>query len=337
MNVENIQKDIVGISEVFFGEWKSSNHRVSIYLHNDAFSSALIHQVGGQIIIDSSRIKCGINGTTSHALFIQRINSFAKEKLQDYVAVFLYPSQGLIEEVWIFEATKMTAPWIRKAKENLKQIGQDDKQISEWSQKALKNFETALKLQENIQGDRTEVQTAILQLKKDLFLINIKQDSHLYLSSSQDIEELNEAIGIYIEEEDIFSCLSEYVKAFEELSSCQQLIAALVHENANNSIAAVPYYLDLAEKHSHPLPCLKRAVLLIKAASDPLAYPHFLEKLDRDWLIQLSQKVKDPELEQWILHKDAVRMVCEKFLRLMSARSTQIQVPPSSCSSFPRT
>ena len=312
-------------STSMFGEWKSINSVIILYLNENGTLSARIKDKAG--IHNISQVKCGINGTISHANFIQRINSYTQEKLQENIAVFPCPSQGQAEEIWVFEATKMTAPWIRKAKETLKKADEDQKEAIECCQKALKNFQTALKIQESTQGETTDLKTAILQIKKKLFLLTVKYEASLYLACPKEIEELNEVINIYGEEENIFPCLFDYVKAFQELSPFQQLITAMVHENTNNPIDAVPHYLDLAEKHPNPLPCIKKAELLIRRASDSFAFPHFLEKLNRDWLIELSCKVKDPDLERWILQKDAIRMVFEEYLHLMSKYSTQNRAP----------
>src|SRR5262249_39310192 len=142
------------------------NHQISIYLseRKDCFSACVQDRMGSQVNIDSTNIKCGIGGTISHVAFIRKVDQLAREKL----AVFAYQVEGQPTEVWIFEATKTVAPLIKKAKENQRQGRPED---------ALKQFETALKIQEQQHGETAELNSTISQLKKELFLFRITKDT----------------------------------------------------------------------------------------------------------------------------------------------------------------
>src|SRR5262249_12475758 len=119
-------------------------------------------------------------------------------------------------KTWIVEAIKAAAPLIKQAKEILKQIDPDHPQkVLEGYQKALKDLETAVKIQAKQQGNTTKLNAVISSLKKDLFFLQIKYTNYLYLSPEQMIE-FDTIIDLYRDEEDIFSCLSAYLSAFED-------------------------------------------------------------------------------------------------------------------------
>ena len=314
-------------------EWNSGSHSISLFRSPaNRFSAHIQHQAGSQTEIDSAHIKYGILGTTRHDLLLQKIDQLAKEKIKGHIAVFCYLPQGQPIEVWIFEAMQGAAPLIKKAKEILKQGGSEkEEKAIDCYQKALKHLEIALKIQENQKGDIKELNSAILQLKKELFLLQIKRDLPLYLSSAQE-QEANEVIELY-KEEDLFSGLSEYLKAFGEsaaLSPYYLFLSALLDEHSNRLVSAIQNYLHLAEHHSDPLPCFKKAEELVKQTgiSDPFALPHFFEKLDGNKLSQLRQTTRYPEdLDRLILQKDAVRMTFEKCLTTLNQHSKQTKAP----------
>ena len=160
-------------------------------------------------------------------------------------------------------------------------------------------------------------------------MLQVKRDLPLYLTNEQE-REANDIIELY-KEEDIFSGLSDYLKAFEEsafLSPYYLFLSALMDEHFNRPAAAIQNYLRLAEHHPDPLLCFKKAEELVKKTSDPFALPHFLEKLDRNRLIQLRQTTRYPEdLEKFILQKDAVRMTFEKCLAALNQHSSQTKAP----------
>ena len=311
------------------GEWKSGSQSITLYRAADHFSARIQDQTGSKAEIDSKHIKCGILGTTPHDLMIQKIDRLGKE----HFAVCCYPFQGQPTEVWVFEATKGASLWIKKAKENLNQRDpeKEEKTIRCYKE-SIKNFEEAVRFQKNQKGDATELNSVILQLQKKLLLLQIKRDLPLYLSSAQERETLIKIIEIYSEEEDIFSSLSEYLNLHKELtvSPCQLFLSALMDEHFDHPSLAIQNYLHLAEYHSDPLPCFKKAEELVKQTivSDPFALPHFLEKLDRNRLIQLRQTTRYPEdLEKFILQKDAVRMTFEKCLATLTQHSPQTKAP----------
>ena len=322
------------------GEWKSDSQTISLYRAGNQISARIQDEADNQTEIGSAHIKCGILGTTPHIRLIKRIDQLGKETIKEHISVCCYPFQGQPTEVWVFEAKKGATLWIKKAKENLKQndsekeekgIKKEEKGIDS-CQKALKNFKEALKLQKSTKGSVEELESVILYLEKELFLLQIKRDLPLYLSSPEAKAEFNDLIEIYKEQEDIFSELSEYLKAQEEstLLPYQLFLSALLDEHSNNPASAIQKYLRLAEHHSDPLPCFKRAEALINHAkiSDPFALPHFLEKLDRNRLIQLCRTTHYSEdLERLILQKDAVRMTFEKSLAAINKHSKQTEAP----------
>ena len=316
----------------FIGKWKSDSQTISLYRAANQFLANIQDQADTQTAIASVHIKCGILGTTPHIRLIQKIDQLGKETIKEHISVCCYPFQGQPTEVWVFEAKKGAALWIKKAKENLKQRDSEkEEKAIDCCQNALKNFKEALKLQKSTKGSVKELESVILYLEKELFLLQIERDLSLYLSSPEERAEFNEVIETYKAQENIFSELSEYLKACEEPNlSCQLFLSALMDEHFNRPTSAIQNYLRLAEHHSDPLPCFKKAEELVKQiiVSDPFAVPHFLEKLDGTRLIKLRQTTHYPEdLERLILQKDAVRMTFEKCLATLNQHSPQTKAP----------
>ena len=326
---------MIGLSSMqgkLVGEWKSGPQSISLYHSNNHFLARIQDQTDAQTEIDSAHIKCGILGKIPHDLLIQKIVQLVREKIQDHIAVCYYQPQGQPKEVWVFEAVHGAALWIKKAKENLKQgDSEKEEKAFDYYQKALKHLETALKIQGNQKGNTEELNSAILQLKKELLLRQIKRDFPLYLSAEQE-REANEVIELY-KGEDLFSGLSDYLKAFEEsaaLSPYYLFLSALLDEHSNRTASAIQNYLHLAEHHSDPLPCFKKAEELVKqiGVSDPFALPHFLEKIDRNKLSQLRQTTRYlGDLNRLLLQKDALRMTFEKCLATLNQHSPQEKAP----------
>ena len=313
------------------GEWKSGPQSISLYHSNNHFLARIQDQTDTQTEIDSAHIKCGILGKTPHDLLIQKIVQLAREKIKDHIAVCCYPSQGPPTEVWVFEAIHGAALWIKKAKENLKQVDSEkEEKAIDCLQEALQNFKTALNIQKNQEGNIAELDSVILHFKKELLLQQIKRDLPLYLSSEQEKEAFNKVIDLY-KEEDLFSGLSEYLKAFDEstFSPCQLFLSALMDEHFDRPLSAIQNYLHLAEHHPDPRPCFKKAEELVKQSikSDPFALPQFLEKLARNKLIELRQTPYPENLERLLLQKDAVRMTFEKCLTTLNQHSPQKKSP----------
>lgn len=150
--------------------WENDSRVITLYRTK---TDELIAIIQDKTIIlqnfNSNQIKCGISGAMLHERLIRNINHYAQGKLQEDISVFPYQSKGQIEEVWVFEAIKLAAPWIRSAKENLKQANlQDEKLSTEFYQKALKNFKTALKIQITARRKALGIYQAIWELEEDM-------------------------------------------------------------------------------------------------------------------------------------------------------------------------
>jgi tetratricopeptide (TPR) repeat protein len=290
---------------------------------NQTFSAKVLLSDRSTNAISPSEIKCGIRGESSHAEFALKIDQLAREN----IAIYSYSSKEILQ-IWMFEAVKAAAPLIKQAKVALEdaKLSHPSKTV-DYYQKALKNFSTALKIQENQQGATTELSGIISELQKTVFLLNVKKEAPLYLLPSE-VDEFNSAIDMYQDQdaEDIFSSLSNYLDTFEEpLASHLHLLKALVQEHDGNSIQAAQSYLHLARQQPNPYSSLIKAMELVKASSDPFAIPHFLEKLDRKWLLQTISV--HPELKDWLQQKDAIRMEFENYLALLNHHSLKIQAP----------
>lgn len=182
---------------------------------------------------------------------------------------------------------KTSGPVVKRAEELLtkaRAAGTSQVEMASGYDKAIKSLETALKIQAQRKGDTTALKTVIVDLKQQLLIPRIRQEVSLYLPNEEEMAQFNDTLDLYQDQEDPFSCWKDFIKAFEEegLPLYLRYLTAAVCEHEKDFSTAACHYLELAENHPHPLACLKKAAFFVQKASDPLAYPHFLEKLNRE-------------------------------------------------------
>ncbi len=210
------------------GIWESSPFQITLYDTKNTLTAEATHTDGKRIQFASKSITCGILGKLPHAALIDKVDHLAKEK----IAVFPYPKDGPTE-LWVFEAEKMAGLEIRQGKEHLKKT--DD--TLEFHQKALENFQTALKLQEKFKGNTAELQEAVAYIKKTITLLKCNQNPEIYLPSEKAIEAFKEVITTYQEEKDIFECFKALLSVTEEkeFTPHHHFMSALIHEETGVS------------------------------------------------------------------------------------------------------
>lgn len=265
------------------GTWVTKFDQITLYEDRGSIQAKVKNNKGEQWVFSDKQVTSGILGDISPSQMVEKIDKIGKER----IAVCVYPKENP-QEVWVFEAEKMTVADIKKGKEYLKQ--------SDYK-KALQKFETALKLQKKQKGSTSEIEKAIKETKEKCSFERFKKLPSLYLPNADEITAFEELIETYQDDDDIFESLETLLSVEKSFSPHHHLLAAIVSENKGDFLEAAMSYLELAEIDSpHTMACIERAYSLI-------------EKVNI------------------LLRKDAVRMSFEKYLSMLSQKSPQEQAP----------
>src|SRR3990167_4281770 len=289
----------MNVSDKQIGNWSSPPYQITL----SATGADLRAQATKQQEVykfKANQIIYGIMGDLSNEALLNKINEVGRER----IAVFPYPKENP-KELWFFEAEKMAAPQIRQGKEYLKQTSNPQKALPFYT-KALENFQTALKLQEKLHGNTSELTEAISQIKKEMLLCKWGQDPQFYLPNKEEVEALTQNVTMYQDEENIFECFETLLSVVEKESFAPHhyFMSATLHEEKGESLLAIEDYLCLSEKNPHALACIEKAYSLLDSA-------------------QSSSEGPEADLNK----KDSVRIAFEKCLTNFSQKSPQKKDP----------
>ncbi|MBP7073889.1 MAG: NACHT domain-containing protein [Rhabdochlamydiaceae bacterium] len=282
-------------------------------------------------------VKFGILGNYEQTDFINQLQSTLQKLpetdlvkriatvFNDYVAVVFYPNKGFCTEMWVFESFQLATPHITRARSTLKKADSIEK-----LRKALNCFREALKIQKHVGGNVLELENAILEVSKKLFVQQNQYYPNDYLAIPDEIARYHETIKDFQTQENIFEALLTFVDNSPEQSrsAASYLLKAISHEFLSQPLLAADNFAVLFEKNLHhpqvALNCLKKAVSYFDQESrlDTLDYPSFLEKLNRSALMEVLEKTHDNDLQNLLNEKDAIRMVFDRMLVTLAKQSS---------------
>ncbi len=252
------------------------------------------------------RVVFGVLGDRSALDLIQ---CCAQKALKNNIAIFPYPSLNNPEEVWVFETKPGAAYHLWKAKEiRCNGISAENYQT------ILKYLKAALK----IQGSNQELEKAILDTKQKLFLLQAESCATAYLCEAEKVLFLNMKEGI-----PAFDQLLEWIHTWKgEKQPHVYLMRVVVYEFLlDQPLLAADSYASLAQvsEDTKALACMGKACSFFKRTDPVLNYAHFLEKIDRKFLVKFVEKYT--EFNHILLEKDAIRMTFERALVLFNKPS----------------
>ncbi len=282
--------------------------------YND-FEASLYHNKG--LVVAKLKTPDGSPHTVERVVFgvledrsaLDLIQCCAQKALKNNIAIFPYPSLNNPEEVWVFETKPGAAYHLWEAKKiHRKEISAEN------YQKILTYLKAALK----IQGSNQELEKAILDIKQKLFLLQAESCATVYLCEAEKVLFLKMKEGI-----PAFEHLLEWIHAWKgEKQPHIYLMRAVVYEFLlDRPLLAADSYASLAQvsEDTKALACMGKACSFFKRTDPVLNYAHFLEKIDRKFLVKFVEKYT--EFNHILLEKDAIRMTFERALVLFNKPS----------------
>ncbi len=276
-----------------------ADYTASLYQSSD---QVLARLTSGSKTFEIARVVFGVLDELSPS---RLLDCCAQKALKNNVAIFPYPSLEKAQEVWVFEVTPAAAHHLWKAKN----IHRKESSAAN-CQKVLTYLKTALK----VQGNNQELEKAILDTKKKLFLLQAESYASNYLSAAEKVLFLKTKEGIPVLEQ-----LLGWIYAWkDEKQPHIYLMRAVVYEFLlDQPLLAADSYVSLAQvsEDTKALECMNKACSFFKTTGPVLNYAHFLEKIDRKFLAKFA---KYPKFDSLLLQKDAIRMTFERALVLFN-------------------
>ena len=133
-------------------EFKTSSYQITLFVNQNPLRANAEGKDRKIISFEDKEITFGVMGNLSHQILIQRIQQIGQDKIRPVVYIEK-------KELWFFEAEKKAAPFVKQGKDLLRQISTSKDPLAEY-EKALKLFETALKIQKKCNGATDDLETA---------------------------------------------------------------------------------------------------------------------------------------------------------------------------------
>lgn len=174
------------------------------------------------------------------------------------------------------------------------------------------------------------INNLILLIKRDLFFLQMDYERDLYLKTQELKKIFDESIKNYRkihfnDAKKMFTCCVQFIQAkIEEKNSARYLTRAIIHEVLDQPFFALEaYLLTLSQDIDNADICIKKIKDLItnEKKKKNESFFDFLENLDRDLLVALYSKTKDPLFERLLFEKDITRIYFEKSLEIVQEKS----------------